>query len=137
MEAALVAALAPFLPYLLRAGERAGQEVAEALGGAAGDLAKSLWAKLRPGVESRPAAREAVADAAAQPEDERVRHALELQLEKVLRDDPALAEELGRMLQDAERRGIVVTGGGVVVTGDQHVGEGGIVAGRDVTISGP
>src|ERR687892_1570720 len=105
MEAALVAALAPFLPYLVRAGQRAGGQVADELGDAAWQLAKDLWARLRPGVEEKPAAKEAVEDVAARPDDERARGALELQLEKLLRGDQGLARELAQMLEDAQRAG--------------------------------
>jgi hypothetical protein len=130
MEAALVAALAPFLPYLVRAGQRAGGQVADELGDAAGQLAKDLWARLRPGVEEKPAAKEAVEDVAARPDDERARGALELQLEKLLRGDQGLARELAQMLEDAQRAGTI--SGDVHIGGDVRADRGGVAAGRDI-----
>ncbi len=44
----VAAFLAPFLPYLLKAGEKAAEEAGKKLGGDAWDKAKSLWGKLRP-----------------------------------------------------------------------------------------
>lgn len=129
--AALVALLAPVLGYLLKAGETAADEAARALGGEAWGYAKRLWAKLRGGVEGRPAALEAAQDVAARPEDERARAALELQLEKVLAADPELAREVVGVLGEARAAGVVAVGersvavsgdvGGTIVTGDQNV----------------
>ncbi len=39
--------LAPFLPYLLKAGEKAAEEVGKKLGADAWEKAKSLWGRLR------------------------------------------------------------------------------------------
>jgi hypothetical protein len=61
--------LTPILPYLLKTGEKAAEEAGKKLGGDAWDRAKGLWAKLRPKVEAKPAAQEAVQDAAAAPND--------------------------------------------------------------------
>ena len=52
----LVVFLTPFLPYLLKAGEKAAEEAGKKFGGDAWDRAKGLWAKLRPKVEAKPAA---------------------------------------------------------------------------------
>ena len=52
----IVQFLAPFLPYLLKAGEKAAEEVGRKLGAAAWEQARALWARLRPKVEARPAA---------------------------------------------------------------------------------
>jgi hypothetical protein len=131
VEAVLVSALAPFLPYLLRAGQRAGEEVADELGSAAGRLAGSLWARLRPTVEASPAAREAVEDAASRPEDERARGALELQLEKLLGRDEALTRELRSLLESAKQSGVITAD--VVIGGSVTSDHGGVSAGRDIT----
>jgi hypothetical protein len=128
----LTAALAPFLPYLVRAGKRTGEDVAEALGTEAGRLAKALWEKLRDRIDSREAAREAATDVADQPDDELARAAFTLQLRKLLTEDPTLSKEVARMLSGAQRDGIIATHGGVVIAGGQHVGPGGVAAGRDI-----
>ncbi|HSL64210.1 MAG TPA: hypothetical protein VK874_06075 [Gaiellaceae bacterium] len=126
MEAALVSLLAPFLPYLVRAGERAAENVADALTTEAGKHARALWEKLFPHVESRPAAAEAAADVASDPDDELARAALQLQLRKLLEHDPELRGEVERMLADAERHGVIATGGGVAVGGDVRADRGSI-----------
>jgi hypothetical protein len=131
VEAVIVSALAPFLPYLLRAGQRAGEGIADELGGAAGRLAGTLWARLRPHVEASPAAREAVEDAAARPTDERARGALELQLEKLLGRDEALAGEIRSLLEHAKQSGVIAAD--VVIGGSVSSDRGGVSAGRDIT----
>ena len=83
--------LIPFLPYLLKAGEKAAEEAGKKLGSDAWDRAKGLWAKLRPKVEAKPAAQEAVQDAAVAPNDDDIQAALRLQLRKLLAEDAVLA----------------------------------------------
>jgi hypothetical protein len=131
MEAAIVAALAPFLPYLLRAGQRAGEEVSDQLGTAAGQLATSIWKRIRPKIEARESAQEAADDVAARPTDARARGALELQLEKLLAEDERLAAELRDLLDRASSAGIVVAD--VVIGGNVSSDRGGVTAARDIT----
>ncbi len=129
----LASFLAPFLPYLLKMGEKAAEETGKRLGEAAWERAKALWARLRPAVEARPAAQEAVQDAAANPQDEDTLAALRLQLRKLLADDPALAAEIARLWGEAQAAGVTVTASGsrsvaiggsvresVIVTGDKN-----------------
>jgi len=94
---------------LLKAGQRAGQEVTEALGTAAGQHAKTIWAKLFPKVKERPAETDAVDDVAQNPDDELARSALQHQLRKLLRDDPALRDEIARMMSEAKRSGAITS----------------------------
>lgn len=126
----IVPFLAPFLPYLLKAGEKAAEEAGKKLGAAAWEKAKALWAQLRPKVEAKPAAREAVQDVAAYPKDEDARAALRLQLRKLLAEDPALAAEVARLWEGAQATGATVTT--VTAAGDRSVAVGGDV--RDSTI---
>ena len=88
--------LTPFLPYLLKAGEKAAEEAGKELGGDAWDRAKGLWSRLRPQIEAKPAAQEAVTDAAAAPHDEDAQAALRLQLKKLLTENEELAREIGQ-----------------------------------------
>jgi hypothetical protein len=130
---ALVAFLAPFLPYLLKGGEKAAEEAGAMFGAAAWERAKALWSKLRPKVAAKPAAQEAVQDTAKAPDDEDARTVLRVQLKKLLADDPGLASEIAQQLADARAAGVVVTvsgeraigivgnvSGGTISTGDQH-----------------
>jgi len=128
LPAQLVQLLAPYLPYLLKGLKLAGQEAAKALGEKAGEQgfeqAKALWEKLRPKVEARPAALEAAQDAAAHPDDEDALAALRLQLKKLLAEDPALAQEMTRLLERTRP-----TGRTVIASGSRSVAIGGDVTG--------
>jgi hypothetical protein len=129
--AELAGFLMPFLPYLMKAGEAAMEKAAGDFGRDSWELAKSLWAKLRPKVEDRAAAREAAEDVVARPADDRARGALELQLEKLLQEDNELAEQIREIWERYPATTVVVASGersiasggstrGVFVTGDQN-----------------
>ena len=120
----VVAVLAPFLPHLVTAGQKVAEGVGAELGEHGDDLARALWERLGPKVEAKPAAQEAVQDAAANPKDADAQAALRVQVRKLLNDDPALVEELTRVLEQAQPAGSVTT-----VTAS---GAGSIAAGRDI-----
>jgi hypothetical protein len=109
--AALTAFLAPFLPYLIQAGQKAASDAADALGKAAWPHAQKLWARIRGKVEEKPAAQEAASDVAKSPEDERARGALELQIEKLLAEDASLTQDLARLWGEAKAAGVVIASG--------------------------
>lgn len=90
----LVVFLTPFLPYLLKAGEKAAEEAGKKLGGEAWDTAKALWAKLRPKVEAKPAAQQAVQEAIANPQDAQKQETLTQALAQVLQEDESLRAEV-------------------------------------------
>ncbi len=136
--------LAPFMPYLVTAG----QAVAGDIGNAAWEQAQKIWSKLHPKVVAKPAALEAAQDVAAQPDNPDARAALRQQLAKLLADDPALVSELQALLTQAQATVIQNVGGSdnTVVGGDQvsnvtfnqpNLQVGGEVnqAGRDLTIT--
>ena len=108
--AALTAFLSPFLPALMRAGESAVEAAATRVGGEALEHAKSLWARLRPKVEGRPAAAEAASKVADTPDDPRWRTALELQLEQLLAEDSGLAREVASLWGQANAAGVIAAG---------------------------
>jgi hypothetical protein len=134
--------LVPLLPYLLKAGEKAAEESGKRLAGEAWDGAKALWNKLWPKVEAKPAALEAAEDSAQAPEDTDLQAVLRVQLGKLLKEDPSLAEEIESLLVQAKGTGgsrvsadrggvaygdnardnIAITGGvgGDFVKGDKH-----------------
>jgi len=119
--------LTPFLPYLLKAGEKAAEEAGKKFGADAWDRAKYLWGKLRPKVKSKPAAQEAVQDAASAPNDEDVQASLRLQLKKLLAEDESLAREVNRLWDDAKKAGV-----SVIAIGDRSVATGGNVSGGTI-----
>lgn len=119
--------LAPFLPYLVKAGEKAAEETGKKLGAEAWEHAKTLWAKLRPKVEAKPAAQEAANDLAANPQDEDAQAALRLQLKKLLAEDTTLAGEVARVWEEAKAAGVTV-----IASGNSSVAIGGNVSGSAV-----
>jgi hypothetical protein len=119
-----VALLAPALPYLAMAGNKAVEEVGKKIGGDAMDYAKALWVKLRPKAEARPALLEAVKDAAAAPKDEDAQGQLRTQLKKLLAEDAGLAGEVEGILGKAKKASL-----SVIVSGDHSIGIGGDVTG--------
>lgn len=123
-----VTLLAPALPYLVTAGNKAVEEVGKKIGGDALDYAKTLWAKLRPKAEAKPALLEAIKDAAAAPKDEDAQAQLRVQLKKLLKDDARFASELESILGEAKKaniasgeRAVVLdnSDNNIVITGDQ------------------
>lgn len=125
--AALTSFLAPFMTYLLKAGEPVAEEAARKINEKGWDYAKALWAKLWPKVAEEPAARGAAEDLADEPDDGDRQAALRVQLKKLLSADPALAQELARVWEQAEADRVVVS-----VIGDRSVGIGGSVTGSTI-----
>src|SRR5215218_309206 len=132
MEAILTTFLAPFLPFLLARGEHAAEAAIERFGAAAWERAQGLWKQLRPKVRDKEAAREAAEDVAVAPDDELACSALQLQLRKLLADDPDLARELGALLEEGRRAGVMADNGAVVIGGSVVADRGGVAAGRDI-----
>lgn len=120
--------LAPFLPYLIKAGEgaaeEAGKKLGEKAGGGAWEKAKALWTKLRLKVEEKSAAKEAVLDVAAVPGDEDALATFRQQLKKLFAEDESLAKEVSEMQSEARRAGV-----NVAAIGDQSIAIGGSVSG--------
>jgi hypothetical protein len=130
IETALVALLAPVLPTLLGAGKAIGQSAATAMGAEAADLARRVWERLHGTLAERPTAKSAADDVAADPDDETARETLEVQLRRLLRDDPKLLEDLSALLKEGERKGVFADRGAVVYH-DVSVTDGAIFIGRD------
>jgi len=126
LAASLTTALVPLLPYLLKAGEKAAEETGKSVALQTLDWGKSLWAKLKPKVDEKPAALEAAEDVAKAPNDQDAQGALRNQLRKLLEADPSLAEEVKRMLEEEKAKGIVS------VSGDRSVGIVGNVTGSTI-----
>ena len=132
LASSVTTALVPLLPYLLKAGEKAAEETGKTVANQSLEWAKSLWTKLKPKVETNPAALVAAQDVAQTPEDKDLQAVLRVQLKKLLTEDPLLAEEVRRWLDQGKAAGITVTASGersvaiggdvnssTIVTGDQ------------------
>lgn len=126
LAASLTTALVPLLPYLLKAGEKAAEETGKSVALQTLDWGKSLWAKLKPKVDEKPAALEAAEDVAKAPNDQDAQGALRNQLRKLLEADSSLAEEVRRMLEEGKAKGVVS------VSGDRSVAIGGNVTGSTI-----
>jgi hypothetical protein len=96
-----VAFLAPFLPYLLKAGEAAAAEAGKKFGVDAWERAKKVWGWIGGKVMGRAAGKEAAEDVAADPKNEDALGAFRLQLTKALQGDPKLADEIGKLLGES------------------------------------
>ncbi len=126
--------LTPFLPYLLKAGEKAAEEAGKKLGGDAWDRAKTLWGGLRPKVEARPAAQEAVTDAATEPQNADAQAALRLQLRKLLAEDDELARAIGQQWTAAQAAGVTIIASGDRAVAAQNITGSTIVTGDHNTV---
>jgi hypothetical protein len=110
MAATAVALVAPYLA-------EGAKELAKKVGAEAGGRVVKLWDALK----GRLAGRDALADVEAEPGDQRRWAALEVQLEKALKEDPAFRSELARLIEaiPAEQRMAIqqITN----ITGDRNV----------------
>lgn len=132
----VVAVGALLVPYLSRSAERVATQASDAIGDAAWGFARRIWSKLGDRLAERPAAKEAIDDVAAAPDDKGARSALERQLSKVLGADPELAAEIEAVLKEATAAGVVeVQGDRNVVLKDASVTNSPIVAGDGNTIA--
>jgi hypothetical protein len=122
--ATLTTFISPFLPFLLKLGEKAAEKSTESAAGKFGEAswskAQAVWQMLNPKVEAKDSAKEAVIDVANAPEDEDLQIALRVQLKKLLAQDEVLANVIAQIFQeDVHDR---VSGTRIVqnVTGDQN-----------------
>ena len=126
--------LTPFLPYLLKAGEKAAEEAGTKLGSEAWERAKGLWSRLRPQLEAKPTAQEAVIDAAAAPHDEDAQAALRLQLKKLLTENEELAREIGQQWAAAQAAGVTIIASGERSVAAQNITGSTIITGDHNTV---
>lgn len=142
LASTLTSLLAPALPYLIKFGEQAGTEASKKISLDAWDQAKTLWDKLRPRFEKKPAAQEAANDVADDPSNEDAQAALRQQLKKLLVEDSDFALELAKVLASKTTTSgtvidssVKVQGGGVAFGSGSEVNNPGTISGRDVNIN--
>lgn len=116
----LTAFLTPFLPFLLKLGDKAAETAAGKFGEDAWTKAKAVWGKLQPNVEAKEAAKEAATDLAATPEDDDLQTALRVQLKKLLESDEALSAAIAQILEAPGADGTPGTQIMQTVTGNQN-----------------
>jgi hypothetical protein len=100
---ALTAFISPFLPFLVKLGDKATAKATETISGKFGEAAwtkaQAIWERLSPKVEGKESAKEAVIDVANNPEDQELRVVLKRQLQKILEQDEDLANAIAQILQ--------------------------------------
>jgi hypothetical protein len=126
MATAAVALLAPYVA-------KGGEELAKKVGGEVGTRVVELWDLVK-GKLTSPAAKEAVADLEAKPEDERRQGALSVQLEKALEADPAFRDQVAGLLREMEQKGGRPITQIANIVGDRNVNTQIAGAGNTVTI---
>jgi hypothetical protein len=117
------AATSILLPYLAKAGKIVLEDVAQQLPETAG----KLWDKIAEKFEAKPAAQGAAQDLVGKADDKDNQEAFELQLRKMLKEDPAFADELSALVDKAQKESISLQGSGAVATsGGVAAGQGGV-----------
>ncbi|HEY9697640.1 MAG TPA: CHAT domain-containing protein [Trichocoleus sp.] len=98
--ALLTAFLAPFLPFLMKFGEKASEKAGEKFGESAWTKAMGIWSKLHPKLEAKDDARIAAEQVATKPESEARKAVFQEELDTLLKENPDLAKEIARILQE-------------------------------------
>ncbi len=122
----IVTFLAPFLPSLLKAGEKAAEELGKKAVDEAWEQAKALWERLR----RKKNVEQVAQTAAALPDNQALRDALREEIARALQEDGALRQEVARLWGEAEAAGVTVT-----ASGDRSVAIGGSVSGSTIVTS--
>ena len=91
--------LAPALPYLTKLGDKAAESAAEKLGEATWTKATSIWNKLHPKAEAKPATQEAIADLIQNPDDLDLQAVFRVQLKKILEQDDELCQAITQIME--------------------------------------
>jgi hypothetical protein len=125
----VTAILAPALPILVKVGDGALGKI----GSDISDKAKTLWVKLRPRLEAKPSAQEALVEVVNNPNDEDARAALRFQIKKLFSEDTELAAEIYKAFATTPTASttVIQRDGGINVGGNASFG--GDVAGRDLS----
>jgi hypothetical protein len=120
----LMPVLSAALPYLLGFAGKVGDGIAENIGGDIWEKAQAVWTKLRPKVEARAAAQEAIEDVAKNPEDADLQAALRVQLRKILDGDVELAAAIAEILKGSTPpNNIIQIQQSVMGEGNQTIGQ--------------
>jgi hypothetical protein len=131
--AILTAFISPFLPFLLKLGGKAVEKSTESasakFGEAAFGKAQAVWGKLSPHVEAKESVKEAAIDVANNPSD-RTQLVLEVQLEKLLKQDEELMKAIKQILVADAPDGTAGTQIVQNVTGNQNQVIGQVLGGK-------
>lgn len=118
--ALLTAFLAPFLPALMKLGEKASEKVVEKFGEDAWNKAKALWSKLQPEVAAKSDVKIAAEQVAAKPDSQSRQAVWQEELETLLNENSDLARAIAQLLQADAPNGTPGTQIIQTVTGNQN-----------------
>jgi transketolase len=97
---ALTAFLTPFLPFLIKFGEKSAESVASKFGEDSWNKAKKVWDKLQPKVEAKEDAKVAAEQVAAKPDSKARQAVFQEELETLLKENPDLVEAIAQIMQE-------------------------------------
>ncbi len=99
---ALTAFLSPFLPFLIKFGEKSAETVGSKVGEDGWNTAKKIWDKLHPKIEAKEDVKSAVNLVSTDTDDEDYRKVFQKQLKKLLDEDQELAAAIAKIMQEEE-----------------------------------
>ena len=119
-------------PYVQKAAEK----LAEEQGKRIPDYIGKLYSTIKSRFARRRLAKKALTDFVRRPQDADLQKALEVQLKKLLVEDPKFAAEIGRLVSDIheiDKDGILLQtqSGGLATFGSVAAGKGGVAIGKN------
>lgn len=137
--AVLTAFLAPFLPFLMKLGNKVVEGAAQKSGEDGWDKAKAVWEKLHPKVEAKDEAKLAVQQVVAKPESEARIAVLQEELETLLKENPDLEAAIAQIMEsdspaESSVTNIDLQGQNTQSAGDNAKQIGQIGQARDITL---
>jgi hypothetical protein len=133
-------AVALLIPFLAQMGGRVAEHMGDALARSGPTMVEQLYQRVRARVTGEPYAEQALQRLEQQPDNDRRQRAFEDALADLLQAEPAFAEDIRRLVEDASHitqtnYTQITDAGTVAVEGDVNL-RGTYVAGRDLT-AGP
>ncbi len=96
----LTAFLSPFLPFLIKFGEKSAETAGSKFGEDAWNKAKKIWDKLHPAVAAKEDAKVAAEQVAAKPESEARKAVFQEELTTLLQENPDLLAAIAQIMQE-------------------------------------
>ena len=93
-----------------------------------------LWDKISEKFQAKPAAQGAAQELVSKADDADNQEAFQVQLRKMLKEDPAFAEEMSQLVDKAQKEAISLQGSGAIAAnGGVAAGQGGVAIQGNVT----
>ncbi len=90
----LVAFLIPFIPYLIKAGEKTSEEIGKRLGVQSWERAKKIWELMYPKIKSSQSANDSLTEIINNPGDSDAEASLRFQFKKLMQANRELAKQV-------------------------------------------